>query len=318
MSKLLSQYSANLATPAAIKRAFDVEVDEFERGYREYVVKIVATIALDRAVDEPTLAMLETQHQAEPENRDIAARLAVAYVENDQPQKARHLANQILQQVPKHQTAVYVVARLKLRAGETDAAVEVLENGLDREKPDRRLLTLLAGLKLKQNDRDAAAALYELGSQKYPNDLQWTQALARVYLQSENDEKLAPVLVRLAESDADNLSMRQKLALLAAKRGDHAEAERWSREAIHIDANNADMHRTLAEALLAQKNHRQAAAAYEIAKLADPRDTAVRAGLIRALVADNQRERAAVELNAFEQLSPDHSEIEPLRELVRE
>ena len=42
LSKMLRQYAANQPTPRRSSAAFDVEVDEFERGYREYVAKIVA------------------------------------------------------------------------------------------------------------------------------------------------------------------------------------------------------------------------------------------------------------------------------------
>jgi tetratricopeptide (TPR) repeat protein len=208
-----------------------------------------------------------------------------------------------------------VLAKLRLAAGETDEAIAVLENSLDREKPDRRTLALLAELKTKAGSDDALA-LYELGAEKYAGDLQWPRALARFYLTARDDEKLAPVLVRLATADPDNVTMRKKLALMAGGRQDHAEAARWAREAIHIDANDAEMHRTLADALLAQKSHQRAVAAFQIAKLADPRDAGVRAGLVRALLADNQQGAARVELEAFEQLSPDHPDIEPLRELV--
>ncbi len=318
LSKLLSQYSANQLTPAAIKRAFDMEVDEFERGYREYLDKTVALLKFAAVNESETRATLEAKFNANPGDLDVAAELALACFNESDPamrQRARQLVEMILKQDPRNSLATYVLARLKLAAGESDEAIAILERNLDRQKPDRRTLALLAELKTKAGSDDALT-LYELGAEKYPNDLEWSRALARFYLVGGREDKLATVLARLAEADADNLPMRQKLALLAAKRGDHAEAERWSREAIHIDANDADMHRTLADALLAQKKHRQAAAAYEIAKLADPRDTAVRTGLIRALAGDNQRERAAVELRAFEQLSPDHSEIEPLRELV--
>jgi Tfp pilus assembly protein PilF len=318
LAKLLNAYAQNLATPAAIKRAFDIDVDEFERGYRERVDKLVAqrTVASDEKIE--TRAVLETKYNANPDDPDIAAQLALACLnENDIAirKRARQLVDVILKQNPKHILANYVLAKLKLAAGEADEAIAVLERSLDREKPDRQTLALLAELKTKAGSEDALA-LYELGAEKYPGDLQWSRALARFYLTARDGNKLAPVLVRLANADPDNVTMRKKLALMAVDRQDHAETARWAREAIHIDANDAEMHRTLADALLAQKSHHRAAAAYQIAKLADPRDAGVRVGLVRALVADNQQVAARVELEAFEQLSPDHAEIEPLRELV--
>jgi tetratricopeptide (TPR) repeat protein len=211
-----------------------------------------------------------------------------------------------------HQLAAYVVARLRLRAGETSAVVELLEKSLDREKPQANHLALLAGLKLKAEKLDEAAALYELGRQKYPGDKQWTQALARVYLLADERQKLPGVLSELAAADAESLPVRKKLAELAYERKDWPEAARWAREATHIDVNDARMHLAVGEAAAAAKKYGDAIHAFELAIRLDQRSVPARSGLVRAYAADEQPAKARVELEALKKLAPGEPTVEAL------
>jgi hypothetical protein len=316
LAKMLAAYAENLTTEQAIERSFGVKLDDFERGYLEHIKKTVADRAVGGDEDEPPLAELTKAHEDHPADLAIAARLAAAYLRAEKPQEARKLADTVLRQEPKQQLASYVLARLRMRAGETDTIVELLDNSLDRQRPQKNHLALLAGLKLKAEQFAEAAELYELGRNKFPGDKQWAQALARVYLKSEDDEKLAGVLAELAEADADTLTIRKKLALLAYERMDWAQAGRWAGEAIHIDVRDGQMHRIAGEAALAQKRHADAVHDFQLAVRLDERDLDARAGLVRAYAASEQRDKARVEWEAFKKLAPEDERIEALEKLI--
>jgi tetratricopeptide (TPR) repeat protein len=316
LARLLAAYADNLPTRKAIERSFMVEPAEFDRGYWEYLRKVAATVVVADGEDE-SLDTLRAAHTEKPEDNDAAARLAAALLRADKPQDARKLVDQVLKREPKHQLATYVLVRLRMRAGESDTIVPVLENALDRDKPQTNLLALLAGLKLKAEAFDDAAALYELGRQKYPGDKQWTQALARVYLVSGQNGKLASVLSELAEADAESATVRKKLAQLAFAAKDWAQAERWAREAIYIDVKDAEMHRIQGEALAAQGKNSTAIESFQVALRLDERNVPARVGLVRAYAGTEQREKARVELEALERIAPEDESVEELKQMLK-
>jgi Tfp pilus assembly protein PilF len=317
LAKMLAAFADNLTTPRAIERSFGVSVEDFERGYRGLIAKIAAEIhKRSTQTEQGSLEELQKAHDEKPEDADLAARLAAAYLRADKLQEARAAAEKILKQQPKHQLAAYVVARLRLRAGETDAVVELLEKTLDRDQPQGNHLALLAGLKLKAEKQGEAADLYELGRQKYPGDKQWMQALARVYLLADERPKLAGVLSELAAADADSLPVRKKLAELAYERKDWPQAARWAREATHIDVTDARMHQIVGEAATAAIKNDDAIHAFELVVRLDQRNLPARGGLVRAYAATEQPAKARVELEALKKLAPDDLLVKELEELL--
>jgi tetratricopeptide (TPR) repeat protein len=75
--KLLEAYADNLATDAAIRRSFGVEIVDFEKGYREYVGGVVSGIRDPHAVKrEKSLASVYLQTGEKRKLRDSLRRLA--------------------------------------------------------------------------------------------------------------------------------------------------------------------------------------------------------------------------------------------------
>jgi Tfp pilus assembly protein PilF len=312
LAKMLAAFADNLTATRAIERSFGVNLEDFERDYHDRVTKIVAGIRGGSLNEQQSLGELQKALGEKPQDLDLAARLAAAYLSAAKHDQARALADGVLKQQPKHQLAAFVVARLRMRAGETDAVVELLEQSLDRDKPQPNHLALLAGLKLKAEKLGEAAALYELGRQKYPGDKQWTQALARVYLLADERQRLSGVLADLAAADADSLPVRKKLAELAYERKDWPQAGRWAREATHIDVNDSRMHQIVGEAAAAVKKYNDAVHAFELVTRLDQRNLPAREGLVRTYAAAEQPAKARVELEALKRLAPDESRVKSL------
>jgi tetratricopeptide (TPR) repeat protein len=305
-SKMLAAYADNLDTRSALKRCFGVEQEDFERGYLDYVKKIVKRLKAEAPHEEASLAQLRQKHEAAPDDPDASAELARAELDRDDYPAARRLAAEVLKRHPKHALAGYVMARLRLVIGENEEAEQLLERVLDRKTPDTRVLQLLANLKLKDEHYDDAAELYALGARLYPDDRQWTKGLARVYLKSGDTRRLVKPLAAIAQGDGDDLVIRKKLAQLSAEARDYPAVCRWATEALHVDVMDSDVHRLLAEAEAALGRYPAAVGEYQVAVKLAPKEPSLRFALADAYLQTKQTERARKELTELLAIDADY------------
>ncbi len=314
LAMMLSAYADNLETRAALKRCFNVEQEAFEQGYLDHLDAVVGELQVGEKPVEHTFAELERAHKDNPKDPNIAARLALVYVDRKTYPKARELARAALVAQPKHPLASYVLARIHLVVGDNDEALTLLNDALDREAPEEHVVTLLASLLLKAKQTAAAAELYGLMAQREPQSSRWTKLLAKVYLTTGDDEKLEPILVQLAAMDADDVTIRKKLLQMALKRKDYANAARWANHSLQVDVQDADVHRQFGEALLGQENFAQSIEEFEYALRYQPKDKAARLGLARALAKGGQPQQAKEAVEALLKQSPNYPGAQELLE----
>jgi predicted Zn-dependent protease len=315
LAKMLSAYADNLKTKDAIQRSFGVSQEDFDKRYSKHLADVVKSLAPGKAEEkEVTFAELQRKVADEPDDLELAARLAVAYVDRKMYPRAGPLAQRVLDKQPKHQLATYVKAKLLLSIGQTKDAEKMLAACLDRESPRLEVLKLLAGLKYQAKDYQAAEELYALASKQDPGDIAWTRSLAMVHLKSGDEAKLTKALAKLAEADGDDLLIRQKLASLALKADNPQEAGRWAREVIEIDVMDYAMHRVLADSLLAQEEPARAADHYDTVTMLRPQDISAWYALAQAHHAAGASEQAKEALEQLLKLDSDHAEGKALRD----
>jgi cellulose synthase operon protein C len=307
LGKMLAAYADHLTTPEAIQRSFGVSVEDFENGYSDFLAKIVAGLPKSPAEKKEELKSLEEAYGKDPDDLRVAAELALAYFQRQDTIKARKLVDAVLKKDAKNQLATYVLAQLKLRAGETDTVMELLEAALDRKNPQINLLSLLAGLKFKAEKFDEAESLYDLGAKRFPADVKWLKTLAQLHLKSGDNQKLYAAIEQLAKLDFDDAPTRKKLAELAAERKDHAAAERWSREVLEIDVQDANIHHLLAESLVAQQKPKAAIEEYEFAVQIAPEQNDWRFALAKAYVDAKQPDKARKAIENLLKREPTYS-----------
>jgi tetratricopeptide (TPR) repeat protein len=317
IAKMLAAYADNLTTPEALERAFGVNQPDFERGYREFVGKIIA--GLPAAADDGPVSPVELQKALAKNPKDAGALARSARLQLDRKSypAARRLADAALAVEPKNQLAQYVRARLHLLVGENSEALKRLEKSLDRQQPQENLVALLAGLKLRAEDYAAAADLYELGGKHSPRDSKWLKSLAAVHLKSGDDKKLAVVLAKLAETDPDDLPVRKKLAQLAVAAEDWPAAARWSLEGLHIQVLDADLHAWRGRALEAQGDAAAAAGEYAVAVELEPDDPKRQLALAGALVKANRPAEAKAALKKLLEREPNHTAAKEMLERLK-
>lgn len=314
-ARLLDAYREGLSTTEAVEKTFGVTKSDFESGYVEHL-KQVASGLRSGPVEQPlTFAELEKAAAANPDNPDLAARLAGEYIKRRSYPKARELALRATQLKKNHPLGSYMLARLSMVVGDTDRAREILEPVLDRENPDARVLELLADLKFRGEQYDEARSLYELGRKFYPADSKWVAGLARVALKTHNHEALRDGLEQLSRLDADDPSARKKLASMALEDKDWEHAARYASMTLHIDVADVEAHAILGEALAALQKWPDAADEYRLIRQLRPNDRSVLLKLAKALRGAGERDAAIEIVKEMLAREPENGEA---RELLKE
>lgn len=310
--KLLAAYADRCSTPLALERSFGVKLADFEAGYRQHLDTVIAAAGDSSAQPKAPLAVLQRNVEDNPANAEAAAQLALAWLDRDDKPQARRWALKAQELKPRHPLGAYVLARLQLSIGDTQAALEILEASLDRKSPHEEPLALLAALRLKAGDAAAAEELYALGDKHFPASDRWVKGLARIYLQSDDAQKLAPVLRRWSDLEPDNLTIHQKLARLALDKEDFASAAASATNALHLDVEDAEAHSLLAAALAGQQEQAAAAEEYETAIRLDGRQADWHAALAAQYIKLNKKDDARRVVATLRELAPDHPQLAEL------
>jgi tetratricopeptide (TPR) repeat protein len=251
----LKAYADGLSTEAALKKVCGVGKEQFEKDYRKHLEKLVENFAGRPAEKVLSFSALREAQAKDPDNPDLAAKLAERYLLTGNDKLAAKLADAALAKKANHPLASVVKAQLLLGEKEALRALGVLESAVDPKAPEPQVLRLLGRLQFEGKKFAEAARTYELGRKAQPYESVWLVELARVYNQLKDEGRLIGVLKDLAPTNADDLATRRKLAELLAKAGRHAEAERYAREALEIDVTDGPSRRLLADALQAQNKN---------------------------------------------------------------
>ncbi|HKB03487.1 MAG TPA: tetratricopeptide repeat protein [Gemmataceae bacterium] len=261
---MLNAFRDGLDTGAALQKVCKVDKDAFEKGYRAYVTEAVKSIpsgGKKPAAEKPmTLAELEKAHEKDPEDADIAARLADQYSRRKRSADARKLVDKVLEKKPGHALASIVKARLLSLAGDEDGSREVIEAAARANPDDSRMTLALGRLAMEAKDWTKAAEQFEKGRKTAPLEGDWLPHLIEIYTKVEDTEKLTDVLREQVGNDPDDLKNRIQLAKLLVGARKHAEAEEVARDAIRIDVTDGDAQKALLEALDGQNKDEEAKA----------------------------------------------------------
>jgi len=255
---MLAAYRDGLDTATAIQKVCKVDKAAFEKGYRAYLNEVVKGLKGKPPEKTLTFKQLQDAHTANPEDADLAARLAEQYLVRQRKAEALKLANAVLAKKKGHPLATAVKARLLLAGGDDEEARKVLEAAVDAKNPDPRVLFPLGKMYYDAKELTKAADIFELGRKAEPYDSKWLVELARVHTQSGDRTKLIAVLKDLVPTDADELDQRKRLARLLLEANQPAEAERYARQALDIDVLDPEAQEIALKALGAQKKDAEA------------------------------------------------------------
>ena len=252
-----------------------------------------------------------------PEDADLLAQLAYAYLLRKANPAARKYANRALEVDEQQSLATYVMARLYLSIGDKEKTLELLKQAT--EGPfEEHAVALLAGLKFKEKAYDDAETLYAQGAAAQPENEKWQQALLRVYIASGNEEKMLEMLPKLAKMKHHDLLLRKKLADIYLQRQDWNNVVLWANETIEIDVTDVETHVMLAKAHEALKQWHEAGREYEAAMRLNPQKVSLGVESARCYLKIGEVQNAKKVLTHVNRLHPDNLDVQALEEKLKE
>lgn len=261
IGKMLDAYREGLSNAVAIEKVCKVDKATFEKGYKDFVAAIVKAIpgVAKKTEKTMTLAELEQAVEKNPDDLDLAARLAQEYQQRKKTDEAGKLADTVLAKDKTHATANIVKARL-LKATDDDAgARKLIETAIAMKGDDSRLRAYLARLYLETKEFAAAAEQFEQCRRLAPLDGSWLDFLEVIYTDLDEKEKLISVLKEKIVNSADDIKARIKVAQMLLDAKKPTEAEPFALEAIQIDVLNMDAKKLLLQALKDQGKNAEVA-----------------------------------------------------------
>jgi tetratricopeptide (TPR) repeat protein len=226
-----------------------VDKAAFEKGYRTYLQELVKKIKGKSARAIPSFKALQTAHQKNPDDLETAAQLAYRHLQRGEKKEALKLSRAVLRKKKNQPLAAYVEAVLLIKFGDEEGALKLLEDALDRDNPEIRVVKQLGEMYFDGKKYDKAAEIFELARKVDPYDAGVLVNLAKAYAQAKKSDKLIDVLKELVPTNPDDLATRKRLAEILLKAGRPAEAECYAREALEIDVLDKEAQEVLQEAL---------------------------------------------------------------------
>ena len=320
-AKMLAGYADNLSTAATLQRAFGVTQQEFERGFGEFIERLVASVPrAESSVENATrpLRQILSALEANPRNPDLLAELADAHRVKKNIPRAIECCEQALAIDPRHTAAIAARARLHQAVGENEQAWTLLASAIDEAQPSLELVRILASGYFKAERTEEAAKWFEFGMRHAPNDAKWVKALAAVYLKSGDNARLRPLLEQLALWDADDLAIRRKLTEIALAARDSAAAAKYAESCLEIDVLDDEAHGALGESLLLGGKPEAALAAIEPAIELRPGKLKYRLTQARAWLAVGERDKAREAARDILNRDPKHPDAQSLLESLEQ
>jgi len=315
--KMLEAYRRNLSTEQAVQRACGVDLETFEKGYRAYLKKVVGELKTGNPVSEKSSTELAKDHEANPDDTEIAGQYAYVLFQDNRRKIARQVAEKALATNPNEPLAAYVMARLSLLAADRKTALKYLEAAHDASRPVLPVIRLLGQLKLENEKYGEAGKLLELGRKHFAYDEDLMISLARVYLRLDNDDKLKDVLNVLAARNFDDAGIRKKLTEIAFKQKDYKAVVRHGRSVLFIDVLDIPTHGMLGTAYRKLKDYEKSVREFQVALQLKPGDADLQVQLAKTHIAADEKGQALKVLNALLQQHPDNAVARMLRESLQ-
>jgi tetratricopeptide (TPR) repeat protein len=318
LAKLLDAYRRNRTTDQAIPEVFEVTKEDFEKGYRDYLNKVVADIR--KSDDEPEIRpnQIEKNYEKNKKDPQAAAEYARLLLYVKKRDEAKKIAEEVLKSQPANPVAAFVIGALLIRDDKPRDALAVLEPALDAEHPHHQLLEMLLRARLKLKDAPGAFALCELGMKHFPYDSDWWKGTAAAAGLSGDKERRRDALITLTRIEGDDPSPRKALAEMALEEKNYEDAYKYARMTIHIDVLDAEVHRLLGASLTGLKQYPRAITEFETALELKPANVEIQLELAETLIAAERKDDARKLVNKVLAKNPDNTTAKRLSESLKD
>jgi tetratricopeptide (TPR) repeat protein len=171
---------------------------------------------------------------------------------------AQEEVNAVLQREPQNPEGLTLQARLWVQEGDTDRAVDQLEQVLAEHPGLNSAVMALASIHENARRLEDAERVFQSGIESSGEPKPLRIQLSQFYIRQEQYDKAEATLRALIDHNPDELSFRLSLASLLAKTDQLDEAEKVLREAIQAAPDDAQRYVLLAD-FLASRRSKEAA-----------------------------------------------------------
>ena len=317
LAKLLDAYRRNRTTDQAVPEVFGVEKTDFEKGYKEFLDKLVAGLKKTESEPEIKPSQIEKAYEKNKDDPEAAADYARLLLFIRERDKARKIASEVLKKEPTQPVAALVVGALLLRDDKPDEAAKVMEPALNQEHPNRHLLELFLRVRLKQKQADEALKLCDLGEKHFPDNSDWWKGRVAAAKLTGDKAKRREALEKLVYLEADDPAPRKSLSEMALAEGNFDESFKYAKLTLHIDVLDADVHRLLGESLRGLKQYPRAIAEFETALELKPKDPDLQIHLAETFLLSDRKDDAKKLVDEVLKQKPEHEAAKKLREKLK-
>ncbi len=244
----------------------------------------------------------------QPDSVEVLTLLAMAHLQNHQPDLARENLQRAAQLHPKDPGARVRLARFFIQSGEPKRALDEVDKGLKVAPKNLELLALKAGLLARGGDAAGAKAALDTIVAEYPGNPLGYQGLAGLYAaQGHLDAAVREYDRALKVAPKNPALLQQKAAVLARQK-------KFDRAAAVLAQLIADYPKSplgyfrLGELYFARKDYPKARAQFELALTRAGKD-AIKPleAIVQTDLAEKQPSRAIASVRAFLKEQPDNA-----------
>ncbi len=318
LRKLLDAYCVTGVTEEALQSAFDIPLDTFETGYRQFIEAKVRSSRNQLPPEVLNFEQAQKLVEESPEDSAAHAQLALAmYAAVGFEQPVLDLIETALKLDSGDPLASALKASHLLSNDNTDEALKVLASSSGSSTQSPIFLRVQAAAFEKAGRIEEAEQVLKLAMARFPLEPRFPKQLNELYeLSGAEAEKKAVSLKKLASLDYDDISSRKSLARLYFSTKQYPEAIRWAKEGIAVDALDAETHRILADSYFKNQQTEQGISAYENLLMLDQTTFDDRLQFAKLLRKAKQFDQAKSVLRKLLNEDPDHVEAKTLLKLT--
>ncbi len=228
--------------------------------------------------------LLEQAYKLAPGNYDVAKQLVDIFSRQKKWDQALEIAQNLILRQESASAGHYLRGMVLERRGDTEGAIEALQNSLNKEPRAIEPLKALLSMYIRSNQSAKALAYAENHVKQYPDQLHAQELLAALYHQQGRRQDAERLLTEIIKKDPKRVSAYRELSavFIAEKRKDKVHA--LLNEGLSQNPDNPGLMLLLAELHQSNGDNAEALAMYERLEKALPNSDIVRNNLAMLLV----------------------------------
>ena len=223
-------------------------------------------IETDRENSDEQAEMFRKAIEIRPDFIEAHNNLGLIYLKRNKNREAAAEFETVLRLEPNFDPGIYyLLGASHSQAGNTEAAIDALENGIRRKPEDLAMLKALSNLQLQSNRDEQAVATLQRVIALDPIDAAARTDLALLYHKKDEIEKAAAEYREALEINPENFTARYNLGLIFVRQRKMTEAADEFDKARVIEPGNVELLERLGDVRARLNQHILAADAYQAA-----------------------------------------------------